>query len=219
MIRERPLPPRIYAIADAQALAPVPLALGVAAMAGAGIRWIQLRAKPRELLSDRDLYREVEAACRRVEGTPTRLWLDDRSDIAALLNLAGVHLGQTDLPPTAARRTVGPSLAIGLSTHDEGQVMAADADDEVDLVAVGPVFPTASKERPDRQVGLQFVTWARQATCKPLVAIGGISTKNVSQVLDAGADSVAVLGALCQGGTSQNIGRNALRLMAAAGLQ
>ncbi len=216
MIRERLLPPRIYAIADARALAPVRLAEGVAAMAGAGIRWIQLRAKPRDLFSDSALYREVEAACRGVEGTPTRLWLDDRTDIAALLDLAGVHLGQTDLPPVVARRAVGGSLSIGLSTHNEDQVMAAAADEEVDLVAVGPVFTTLSKERPNPVVGLAFVAWARQATCKPLVAIGGISTKNVSQVLVAGADSVAVLGAVCRGGTLRAIERKAADLLAAA---
>ncbi len=219
MIRERPLPPRVYAIADAKVLAPVRLSAGVAAMAGAGIRWIQLRAKPRDLLSDRTLYREVEASCRAVEGTPTQLWLDDRADIAALLHLSGVHLGQADLPPAAARHMVGPSLAIGQSTHDEAQVRAADADPEVDLLAVGPVFPTESKVRPDRPVGLELVAWARRGTCKPLVAIGGISTKSVNRVFAAGADSVAVLGAICRGGTLRAIERNVADLLAAAGLQ
>jgi thiamine-phosphate pyrophosphorylase len=219
MIRERPAPPRIYAIADAKALAPLPLAEGVGAIAEAGVRWIQLRAKPPGLLSDRDLYREIESACRRVEGTPARLWIDDRADLAALFPISqvmGLHLGQTDLPPEAARRTVGAKIAIGLSTHDGAQVEAADADRHVDLVAVGPVFPTTSKERPDRQVGLAFVTHARGATGKPLVAIGGITTENVSRVLAAGADSAAVLGAICRGGDARAIARNAAALLAAA---
>ncbi len=219
MIRERPAPPRIYAIADAKALAPLSLSEGVGALAEAGIRWIQLRAKPSGLLSDLDLYREIEAACRRVEGTPAQLWIDDRADLAALFppaRVRGLHLGQTDLPPTAARRTVGAGIAIGLSTHDAAQVAAAAADPEVDLLAVGPVFPTASNERPDRVVGLDFVSYARGAMGKPLVAIGGITTENVSQVLAAGADSAAVLGAICRGGSVRSIARNVASLLAAA---
>ncbi|HXU33312.1 MAG TPA: thiamine phosphate synthase [Thermoanaerobaculia bacterium] len=219
MIRERPAPPRIYAIADAQALAPLPLSEGVAAIAEAGVRWIQLRAKPAGLLSDLDLYREIEAACRRVEGGPARLWIDDRADLAALFPrspIVGLHLGQTDLPPEAARRTIGDRLALGLSTHDGAQVAAADQDEEVDLIAVGPIFPTTGKERPDRVVGLDFVTTARGVTSKPLVAIGGITTENVSHVLAAGADSAAVLGAICRGGDARRVGRNAAALLAAA---
>lgn len=219
MIRERPAPPRIYAIADAKALAPLPLAEGVGAIAEAGVRWIQLRAKPPGLLSDLDLYREIESACRRLEGGPAQLWIDDRADLAALFPLAqviGLHLGQTDLPPEAARRTLGARLAIGLSTHDGAQVAAADRDEDVDLVAVGPIFETASKERPDGQVGLDFVTLARGVTRKPLVAIGGITTENVSRVLAAGADSAAVLGAICRGGDARTVGRNAAALLAAA---
>jgi len=219
MIRERPAPSRIYAIADAKSLAPVPLAEGAGAIAEAGVRWIQLRAKPPGLLSDLDLYREIESACRRLEGGPARLWIDDRADLAALFPLSqviGLHLGQTDLPPEAARRTVGARLAIGLSTHDDAQVAAADRDENVDLVAVGPIFETASKERPDAQVGLDFITLARGVTRKPLVAIGGITTENVTRVLAAGADSAAVLGAICRGGNARAIGRNAAALLAAA---
>jgi thiamine-phosphate pyrophosphorylase len=216
MIRERPAPPRIYAIADAAVLAPLTLAEGVAAIAEAGVRWIQLRAKPPGFLSDLDLYAQIEDACRRVEGTPVRLWIDDRADLAALFPIFGLHLGQADLPPEAARRTVGDGLAIGLSTHDAAQVKAADADSDVDLIAVGPVFATASKERPDGIVGLDFVTRARAATDKPLVAIGGITTESVGQVLAAGADSAVVLGAICRGGDARTIRSNAARLLAAA---
>ncbi len=217
MSRERLAPPRIYAIADARALAPLSLADGVAAMAEAGIRWIQLRAKPAGLLSDRDLYREVESACRRIEGTPARLWIDDRADLAALFPVFGLHLGQADLPPAAARRTVGAELAIGLSTHDPEQLTQADADDEVDLIAVGPVFPTTSKDAPDPVVGLSWISQAGRLTAKPWVAIGGITTENVSLVLAAGAESAVVLSAICSGGSAGAIRRNAERLLAAEG--
>jgi thiamine-phosphate pyrophosphorylase len=193
---------RIYAIADAEALGATPLPDAVAAMAEAGVRWIQVRAKrlPRlSLLPDIELYRALDGCCRALEGSGASLWVDDRADLAALFPVAGVHVGQTDLPPAAVRKVVGPGLQIGQSTHDEAQLAAADEDADVDVIAVGPVFPTASKERPDPVVGLPFVRWARGRTAKPLVAIGGIDATNAAEVLAAGADAVVVLGAVCRG--------------------
>lgn len=201
---------RIYAIADAGVLGTTPLPVAVAALAEAGIGWIQVRAKR---LNGRDLFRAVEECCRALEGSGTALWIDDRADLAALFPVAGVHVGQADLPPEAVRRIVGDGTWIGLSTHDEAQLAAADADPAVDVVAVGPVFPTASKERPDPVVGLDFVRRARARTAKPLVAIGGIGVESVRAVLEAGADAAVVLGAVCRG----DLAKNARRLLAAAG--
>ena len=201
---------RVYAIADIEALAPTPLPQAVAEMAEAGIRWIQVRGKK---LTGEEWYRTLEGCCRTLEGSGVSLWVDDRADLAALVPVAGLHLGQSDLPPAAARRVVGKGLSIGLSTHGEEQLAAADEDPEVDVVAVGPVFPTASKERPDPVVGLAFVRWARARTAKPLVAIGGIDAGNVAEVLAAGADAAAVIGAVCRG----DVRANCLRLLAAAG--
>jgi thiamine-phosphate pyrophosphorylase len=110
---------------------------------------------------------------------------------------------------------VGEGTWIGLSTHDEAQVEAAELDPEVDLVAVGPVFPTASKERPDPVVGLEFIRRARQRTGKPLVAIGGIGPENVTEVLAAGADAAVVLSAVCRGDLGE-IAANCRRLLACA---
>lgn len=200
----------VYAIADAEALAPRPLPAAVAEMAAAGIRWIQVRGKK---LSGEAWYRALEGCCRALEGSGASLWVDDRADLAALFPVEGLHLGQSDLPPAAARRVVGKGLLIGLSTHGEEQLVAADEDPEVAVVAVGPVFPTASKERPDPVVGLDLVRWARRRTAKPLVAIGGIGAGNVAEVLAAGADAAAVIGAVCRG----DVRANCLRLLAAAG--
>jgi len=216
-----PVPGRVYAIADAEALGAAPLPAAVAAMAGAGVSWIQVRAKR---LSGIELYRTLEACCRAVEGSTSKLWVDDRADLAAIFSetgpVAGVHVGQADLPPAAVRKVVGrrgnSGLRIGQSTHDEAQLAAADADADVDVIAVGPVFPTASKERPDPVVGLSFVRRARQRTAKPLVAIGGIDAGNAAAVLAAGADAVVVLGAVCRGGVGE-IGESCRRLLAAAG--
>ena len=200
----------IYAIADAEALHPRPLPAAVSEMAEAGVRWIQVRAKR---LSGREWYPMLEGCCRALEGSSVELWVDDRADLAALFPVQGLHLGQADLPPLAARRVVGPEIRLGFSTHDEEQLAAADADPEVAVVAVGPVFPTTGKERPDPVVGLAFVRQARARTGKRLVAIGGIDAGNVAAVLAAGADAAAVLGAVCRG----DVRANCRRLLAAAG--
>src|SRR4051794_11773683 len=201
MSRSAALAGRLYGIADAGMLGVAGVAPAAAAMAEAGIRTIQVRAKS---LSGAVLHRLVEACCRAVEGSGARLWIDDRADLAALFPVAGLHLGQRDLPPGAARRVVGDGVAIGLSTHDALQVDAAAADPEVDVVAIGPIFATASKERPDPVVGLPLLARARAVTRKPLVAIGGIDGANLGAVLAAGADAVAVLGALCRGDVAAN---------------
>ena len=201
---------RIYAIADVEALHPAPLPAAARDMAEAGIRWIQVRAKQ---LSGGELCRQVEACCRVLEGSGVRLWVDDRADVAALFPVAGLHVGQTDLPPGAARKVVGDEMWIGLSTHDEEQLLAADADPEVDVIAVGPVFPTTGKASPDPVLGLDFLRRARSLTAKPLVAIGGIVAGNVAGVIAAGADAAAVIGAVCRG----DVRANALRLIAACG--
>lgn len=200
---------RLYAIADAEALQPKPLPEAVAAMADSGVRWIQLRAKN---FSGAAWYRALEGSIRALEGAGVELWVDDRADLAALFPVHGVHLGQADLPPAAARRVVGEGVRIGLSTHGEAQLAVADADPQVDLIAVGPVYPTTGKEHPDPVVGLSFVARARAATAKRLVAIGGIDAGNLAEVLAAGADAAAVLGAVCRG----DVRANCRRLLAAA---
>lgn len=194
-------PPPVYALADLAALGEVPLPDAAAAMAAAGVRWIQLRAKPRPPqppLPDRELHALVAATVEALDGSGADLWIDDRADLAALFPVAGLHLGQRDLPPAAARRVVGPEVWIGRSTHGAEELTQAAADPEVDVVAVGPVFATASKEAPDPVVGLDLVRRARSLTDKPLVAIGGIDATNLASVLDAGADTVAVLAAACR---------------------
>ncbi|HEV7517428.1 MAG TPA: thiamine phosphate synthase, partial [Thermoanaerobaculia bacterium] len=202
----------LYAIADADALGGTPLPEAVAAMAEAGIRTIQMRAKGR---SGEAQLRLLAGCLAVLDGQAVDLWIDDRADLAALLPIVGVHVGQRDLPPAGVRQVVGEATWIGLSTHGEAQVEAAELDPEVDLVAVGPVFPTASKERPDPVVGLDFVRRARRLTGKPLVAIGGIGPENVAAVLAAGADSAVVLSAVCRGGLA-GIAVNCRRLLACA---
>jgi thiamine-phosphate pyrophosphorylase len=207
--RPRPSLGRLYAIADAAALGVAALPAAVATMAAEGIGTIQLRAKS---ANDAELYRLAEACARAVEGSAATLWMNDRADLAAMLGWRGLHLGQEDLPAVAARQTLAESVWIGLSTHDAGQLAAADADEAVDVIACGPVFPTRSRENPAPVVGIAGVRAARAGTAKPLVAIGGIDAENLKEVLAAGADAVAVLSAFARG----DLRRNCRRLLAAA---
>jgi thiamine-phosphate pyrophosphorylase len=211
----RAWPSAIYAIADAEALAPRSLAAGALAMAEAGIATIQLRAKR---LDDRKLHAESERAVRALEGWSGTLWIDDRVDLARILPFAGVHLGQLDLPPSTARKLLPETRLIGASTHGPAQFDAARADPAVDWIAFGPVFPTTSKRDPDPVVGLEaLAALARRdrdgssGRSKPLVAIGGIDAGNLRAVLDAGADAAVVLSAVSSG----DVAADCRRLLAA----
>ena len=210
--------PRIYAIVDQETHGGERLPEVAQALAEAGVRWIQLRVKQ---ATDAETYRWAEACARRLEGSPAALWIDDRADVAVLLGVFGVHVGQDDLPPEAVRRVVGSDLKVGRSTHGEAQLREAEADPDVDVVALGPIFATRSKHRaarpPDPEVGLDLVRRTGAWRCKPLVAIGGIGAANLARVLEAGADAVAMIAAL--GDASSTLGeisRNARRLLDAA---
>jgi thiamine-phosphate pyrophosphorylase len=190
---ERPQLPQLYAITDAR-LSGLSHAEQVARLADGGAQFIQLREKQ---ASSRDFYREAEEALRGARARGVTLIINDRADIALALEADGVHLGQDDLSPEAARRLLGEHSIIGYSTHSLEQLDAA-ARLPVTYVAFGPVFPTRSKEKPDEVVGLSLLARARAALPHtiPLVAIGGITRANARAALSAGADAVAVISAL-----------------------
>ena len=153
-----------------------------------GATLIQYRNKTgsgRQMLSD---AREL----RRAVGSEIRLIMNDRADLCLAAAFDGVHVGQEDLAPESARLIVGDQLWVGVSTHSVEQIMQADQT-SADYIAIGPVFVTTMKEKPDPVVGLEGVRKARAATRKPLVAIGGITRINCASVIQAGADSVAVI--------------------------
>jgi len=127
----------------------------------------------------------------RLGGT-VRLIMNDRADLCLAAGFNGVHVGQEDLSPEGARKVIGASLWLGVSTHNPEQVQEAEKTDAT-YIAIGPVFLTSSKANPDPVVGLEGVRKARALTRKPLVAIGGINRANCWSVIEAGADSVAVI--------------------------
>jgi thiamine-phosphate pyrophosphorylase len=118
--------------------------------------------------------------------------MNDRADLALAADFDGVHVGQDDLLPESVRKIIGPERWLGVSTHNPEQLAEADQT-SADYLAIGPVFSTSSKEKPDPVIGLEGVRRARQLTRKPLVAIGGITRANAVSVIEAGADSVAVI--------------------------
>jgi|MudIll2142460700_1097286.scaffolds.fasta_scaffold344226_2 thiamine-phosphate diphosphorylase len=165
------------------------------AVVAAGIRLFQLRVKQQPTGVFVEVARAVKAIADR---GGAQLIINDRADIARLLDAAGVHLGQDDLPPEAARVVLGPRKVIGWSTHNPAQLEAAARAGVADYLAFGPIFPTQSKERPDPAQGVATLAAVRRLTSRPLVAIGGISAATVADVLRAGADAVAVIGAIAQ---------------------
>jgi thiamine-phosphate pyrophosphorylase len=125
-------------------------------------------------------------------GDSVRLIMNDRADLCLAADFDGVHVGQDDLSPESVRRVVGPGLWLGVSTHNPEQLREADQT-SADYLAIGPVFTTSSKPKPDPVVGLDGVRRARALTRKPLVAIGGITRGNAASVIEVGADAVAVI--------------------------
>jgi thiamine-phosphate pyrophosphorylase len=185
--------PRLYAILDVSCFAPPPRTTAAIVeyareLAAGGVTWLQYRNKvghTREMLTH---AREIRHALD--EGVT--LIMDDRADICLAAGYQGVHVGQDDLSAEGARTVIGPGRILGVSTHNHEQLREAEVG-PADYVAYGPVFATSSKRNPDPVVGPEGIRAARAATRKPLVAIGGITRANASAVIDAGADSVAVI--------------------------
>lgn len=185
--------PRLYPIVDRDTLIRVqcPVQTAVEVLLGSGIRFLQFRVKGH---IGRAVFAEFECVAELCARAGAALIVNDRADVAMLLG-TGVHVGQDDLPPKDVRRLVGENRLLGLSTHNEDQFRAGIAE-PVDYLAFGPIFATTTKENPDPVVGLEMLRMLRGLTTKPLVAIGGITRANAASVLEAGADSVAVIGDL-----------------------
>jgi thiamine-phosphate pyrophosphorylase len=196
--------PKLYPIIDKATLDARGLRVRCFAgeMARAGVGMVQYRDKvgaPQEVLRCAADISGVFA------GSGVKFILNDLADLALLAGWDGVHVGQGDMSPEDARKVMGGGY-VGVSTHDEMQVVRYAQDgktkgaegevDGVDYIAVGPVFATSSKADAEPVVGLEGVRRARALTSKPIVAIGGITRENARSVMDAGADSVAVIGGL-----------------------
>lgn len=188
--------PALYPILDASYLAGAEDRAGflrelVVDLVDAGVGILQYRNKEgdeTEILADARVMREAA-------GERMLLIMNDWPELALSAGFDGVHVGQEDLSPDEARGIMGPAKIIGVSTHNQTQLRAADLQ-PVDYIAIGPVFATTTKQNPDPVVGLDGVCLARSITRKTLVGIGGITAANAAMVRQAGADSVAVISAV-----------------------
>jgi thiamine-phosphate pyrophosphorylase len=181
--------PRLYAIVDSSTVPSREQVMPfVKELATAGCLLLQYRNKSGNARAMLEQARDLK----KYLGSSVRLIMNDRADLCLAADFDGVHVGQDDLSPEAVRKIIGPDRWLGVSTHNPEQLREADLT-SADYLAIGPVFATSSKEKPDPIVGLEGVRRARALTSKPLVAIGGITRANAASVIEAGADSVAVI--------------------------
>jgi len=185
--------PRVYPILDTQLISAKDCDAEVAACAwlDGGAAILQFRHKGPWT---RHVFEQAERIAAQCRGRRAMFVVNDRADMAKLLG-AGLHIGQDDLAPHDARRLVGYDAVLGYSTHNPRQIEEA-ADEPADYLAIGPVYATASKQKPDPVVGLEGLRTCRTLSPRPLVAIGGVTRQTASAVFAAGADTVAVIGDL-----------------------
>jgi thiamine-phosphate pyrophosphorylase len=181
------LPP-LYVILDA-ALLTTPEVDIAKNLNDAGVRLFQYRNKRG---STRELFQAAGGLAAELAQRGALLFVNDRPDIGFLSGASGVHVGQNDLPVAESRAVMGKGKFVGISTHTLEQFRLAAAS-HADYIALGPVFATDSKANPDPVVGTAMIQEARKLTQKPIVAIGGISLERAKEVMEAGADSVAVI--------------------------
>jgi thiamine-phosphate pyrophosphorylase len=154
-----------------------------------GSRFLQVRepALPDSLLYSQLL--KIQSLCEPLEA---QFLINDRVDLALAVGAHGVHLGQDDLPVRVARELLGEKAIIGLSTHNRQQFLDAQGQD-VDYIALGPIFSTSTKETDHPTLGVEALGALIADSSYPVVAIGGISLDTAPQVWTAGADSVSVI--------------------------
>jgi thiamine-phosphate pyrophosphorylase len=187
--------PRLYPIVDAAFFSTAEaLAAFAEELVAGGCTLLQYRNKGGNARVMLEQARELRRLSRARVPAPhvLKLIMNDRADICLIAEFDGVHVGQDDLLPESVPGIIGSAGWLGVSTHNPEQMQEADQT-SADYLAIGPVFSTSSKERPDPVVGLEGVRQARLLTRKPLVAIGGITRANAASVIEAGADSVAVI--------------------------
>lgn len=183
---------RVYPITDVR-LTGLPHAEQVRRLIEGGATLIQLREKQ---LSPREFFNQAKEALAVARQHQVQIIINDRVDIVLALKADGVHLGQGDMPPEAARALLGDQALIGYSTHNSKQAVDALIM-PVDYIAIGPIFATSSKSDSEPVLGLDELREVRQiAGDVPVVAIGGITEENAPAVFRAGADCIAVIGAV-----------------------
>ncbi len=208
MATRKKFDPTLYLVTDRRFLRNLNLAELVTRAVAGGVTMVQLREKD---CSTREFY-ELALLLKKILPAEIALVITDRLDIALAAKADGVHLGQEDLPVEAARELLGPEAIIGLSINNLDQLKEA-AKLPVDYLAISPIFPTPTKTDTAPPWGLEGLAEARKLTERPLVAIGGLNESNVSQVVAAGADGIAVVSAICAAEDPEAASRRLRRLI------
>ncbi|HKW34385.1 MAG TPA: thiamine phosphate synthase [Candidatus Acidoferrum sp.] len=203
--------PRLYVILDA-ALLTIPETECARQLVDAGVRLLQYRNKT---ASSGDLLEISKRLSAELSPRGVTFIVNDRADVAALAGASGVHVGQEDLGAEEARTVVGRSRLVGVSTHNREQFEQAVAT-SADYIAMGPIFSTSTKENPDPVVGVEFIREMRLLTDKPLVAIGGMTLERAVGLVQAGADSVAVISDILRAPKPEERAREYLEVLEAA---
>jgi thiamine-phosphate pyrophosphorylase len=187
-------PSKIYPITDLE-ISGLSHAEQVARLIAGGATLIQLRDKHS---SPREFFKEAQKALTVARSFGVQIIINDRVDVALALGADGVHLGQDDIPPAAARSLLGDKAVIGFSVHSVAQAKAA-VEMPIDYLGIGPVFATSTKENPDPVIGIEGLQRTREVLGNvPLVAIGGITASRIAGVREAGANAVALISALLE---------------------
>jgi thiamine-phosphate pyrophosphorylase len=203
--------PRLYVILDA-ALVTIPETECAERLAAAGVRLLQYRNKR---ASAREMFESSKRLASLLIPKGVTFVVNDRADVATAAEASGVHVGQEDLRVEAARAVIGEGKLLGISTHNVEQFKDAAAT-SADYVAVGPVFSTSTKANPDPVVGIEMIRRVRTLTDKPIVAIGGITLERAAGVIQAGADSVAVVSDILRAPDPGRRARQYIELLEAA---
>jgi len=157
-----------------------------------GARIVQLREKE---ISKREFLDLARAFRERTHAAGMTLIINDHIDICRAAHADGVHLGQDDFPAREARELLGPLAIIGVSTHSVEQALQAK-EEGADYINVGPIFATQTKEHSGPPVGIELFRQVRKLVDIPITVMGGINLNNVNQLLDAGAERIAVVSAV-----------------------
>lgn len=165
----------------------------VTAMLEGGVKFLQYREKNKSV---RMMYEECLELRKLTQAAKAAFVIDDFVDLALAIDADGVHIGQTDLPPHAVRSLLGDDKIIGWSTHNPQDLEAANGlAGIIDYIGVGPVFATQTKKSAV-PAGLAYVRHAQEKASLPYVAIGGIDTTNIAEVLSCGARTIAAVSAI-----------------------
>lgn len=180
--------PKLYVILDAGVIRE-PIEVVAGQLMRVGVRLLQYRGKN---IAAREMLQVSKALAGAAHAKGATFFVNDRPDVAWLAGADGVHVGQDDLGVEQARSLMDADRWVGVSTHNLQQFEIAAAT-SADYIAIGPIFQTSSKANPDPVVGTDMIRRVRKLTNKPIVAIGGIRLQHAAEVIEAGADSIAVI--------------------------